>query len=435
MKTFERKSGKIKNVHIITRLDKGGSAENTLLTTLGLEKDKYDTVLVKGLSLESEMGSEEKLSVERGLRQAEVAGVKLISVPSLMRRINPVADLKALFHIYKILIKERPLIVHTHTSKAGILGRLAALLVGIPIVVHTPHGHVFYGYQGRIQTIFFILIEKLMASITDKIIALTENEKKEHLHFNVAQQDKFTVVPSGVQLRNFFENGQGHLLKEELGIPEEDSIVGTVGRLIEIKGQTFMLDAARLVLNTMPNTTFLFVGNGHLLDSLNEQAFALGIKDKVKFTGWRSDISQYISAMDIFVFPSLNEGMGRVLVEAMAAEKPIVASNIGGIPNLVKDGINGILFPSRDSDAMAEAIIKLLQDRYLAEKMGQEGRKRVYPAFDANTMVRKINGLYEELLMEKGRGILNRVYTSCYEPGEKDNIIDIKRQINIYPDI
>ena len=389
---------KVKVVHIITRLDKGGSAENTLLTTIGLDKNKYDVVLIKGLSLESDMSAEEKTSLDGGLKQAELKGVKLITVPSLIRRINPILDLRTLFRLYRIFLQGKPAIVHTHTSKAGILGRWASFFARIPIIVHTPHGHIFYGYHGKIKTKLFILIEKLTAIITDRIIALTKREKEDHIQFNISKPYKFTVIHSGVNLEDFsksFDNNKE--LKKELGIPITDSIVATVGRLVEIKGHRYLLDAARLVLNKIANVTFLFVGDGHLMTELISHASALGIKNKAIFTGWRSDVAQLINTFDIFALPSLNEGMGRVLVEAMAMGKPIVASNIGGIPDLVKDGSNGILFPPRDVDAMAEAIIKLLLDRELAMKMGKEG-ERISLNYDTGVMVKKIEGLYKDLL-------------------------------------
>ncbi|MFA4911536.1 MAG: glycosyltransferase family 4 protein, partial [Desulfobacteria bacterium] len=243
------------------------------------------------------------------------------------------------------------------------------------------------------------LIEKVTAIITDRIIALTKREKEDHIQFNISKPYKFTVIHSGVNLEDFsksFDNNKE--LKKELGIPITDSIVGTVGRLVEIKGHRYLLDAACLVLNKMPNTTFLLIGDGYLMTELISHTYALGIENKVIFAGWRSDVPQLINTFDIFVLPSLNEGMGRVLVEAMAMGKPIVASDIGGIPDLVKDGANGILFPPRDVDAMAKGILKLLLDRELRRKMGNEGKKLAYPAYDTSVMVRKIEGLYEKLL-------------------------------------
>ncbi|MDY6853501.1 MAG: glycosyltransferase family 4 protein [Thermodesulfobacteriota bacterium] len=396
-----------KILHIITRLDKGGSAENTLLTALELNKDEYDVVLVKGLSLESEMSSMENESLDKGLRQAEYANVKLITIPSLIRRISPLVDLKALFKLYRVIRKEKPLIVHTHTSKAGILGRLASLFARVPIVVHTPHGHIFYGYYGKIKTKLFVFLEKIMASITDKMITLTEGEKQEHIQFNVAKPHKFVVIPSGVRIENLIKNNyMADELKTKMGIPSTDSIVGTIGRLVEVKGHRYFIDAARLVLDKIPKVTFMLVGDGHLMEGLTHQSSSIGIKEKVIFTGWRSDIPHLINLFDIFVLPSLNEGMGRVLVEAMAMRKPIVASSVGGILDLVKDGSNGILFPQGDTDAMAEAIIKLLMDKELAKKMGEEGKKRVYPAYELSIMIKSIEQLYKQLLKRKSKAMI-----------------------------
>ncbi len=394
---------KVKVIHIITRLDKGGSAENTLLTTMGLDKNKYEVVLIKGLSLESEMSAEERTSLDEGLKQAELKGVKLITVPSLIRRINPMLDLQALFRLYRIFLQKKPAIIHTHTSKAGILGRWASFFARVPIVVHTTHGHIFYGYHGKIKTKLFILIEKLTAMITDMIITLTKREKDDHIQFDISKSHKFAVIHSGVNLEDFSKNFvNSDELKRDLGIPITDSIVGTVGRLVEIKGHRYLLDAARLVLNKLPNVTFLLIGDGHLMTELINHASALGIKNKVIFGGWRGDVAQLINAFDIFVLPSLNEGMGRVLVEAMAMGKPIVASDIGGIPDLVKDGTNGILFPPRDVHAMAEAIMKLLLDRELARKMGKEG-ERTSLNYDTGVMVKNIERLYEDVLRGKGQ--------------------------------
>ena len=396
---------KVKVLHVITRLDKGGAAENTLLTTLGLDKRRYDAVLIKGLSIESDMSAEERTSLDEGLKQAELKGVKLITLPSLIRRINPILDLRAFFRLYRIFLHEKPAIIHTHTSKAGILGRWASFFARVPIVVHTPHGHIFYGYHGKVKTKVFIFIEKLTAIITDRIIALTKREKEDHVRFNISKPHKFAVIHSGVNLEDFSKNfDNNEELKKKLGIPITDSIVGTVGRLVEIKGHRYLLDAACLVLNKIENVTFLLIGDGYLMTELINHAYALGIGNKVIFAGWRSDIPQLINTFDIFVLPSLNEGMGRVLVEAMAMGKPIVASDIGGIPDIVKDGANGILFPPRDVNAMAEAIIKLLSDRELRRKMGNEGKKQTSPAYGTSGMVEKIEGLYEDLLREKEQG-------------------------------
>ncbi|TES86034.1 MAG: hypothetical protein E3J89_03395, partial [Candidatus Aminicenantes bacterium] len=188
----------IKVLHIITRFDKGGSAQNTYLSLLGLRKKNYQLSLVSGLSLESEMKHEEIKAKEKDIQILESEGIEFIQCPFLLRRINVIKDLKAFFDIWRIIKKYNPLIVHTHSSKAGLMGRLAAKLAGTPIIMHTPHGHVFFGYFGPFKTKLFIIFEKLASRITDKIVALTNREKKDHILFKIAEEDKFSVIYSGI---------------------------------------------------------------------------------------------------------------------------------------------------------------------------------------------------------------------------------------------
>ncbi|MBU4343804.1 MAG: glycosyltransferase family 4 protein [Proteobacteria bacterium] len=389
---------KIKTIHIITRLDKGGSAENTLLTVMGLDREIYDVFLVKGLSVESNMADDETRAVEEMVKEAEREGIRIITVPGLVRRIHLFYDLKAFFALIKILRYEHPDIVHTHTSKAGIMGRWAAFLTGIPVIIHTPHGHVFWGYFGRCKTLFYIILEKLTACITDKIIALTEQEKKDHLHFLIASEDKFSVVHSGINLDRFSNlSVDPAVMKRELEIPEGNLVVGTAGRLTPVKGQRYLIEAARKIVDVKPDTTFVFLGDGELLNELKNMAFRLGIRENVKFLGWRPDVAEVMSTFDIFVLPSLNEGMGRVLVEAMAMGKPIVASDVGGIADLVVDGKNGFLVPAADVEIMVVRINDLLESAEKRKKMGENGKSRA-ANYSSNLMVKNIDQLYRAML-------------------------------------
>lgn len=389
---------KIKTIHIIARLDKGGSAENTLLTVMGLDREIYDVFLVKGLSVESNMADDETRAVEEMVREAEREGIRIITVPGLVRRIHLFYDLKAFFALIKILRYEHPDIVHTHTSKAGIMGRWAAFLTGIPVIIHTPHGHVFWGYFGRCKTLFYIILEKLTACITDKIIALTEQEKKDHLHFLIASEDKFSVVHSGINLDRFSNlSVDPAVMKRELEIPEGNLVVGTAGRLTPVKGQRYLIEAARKIVDVKPDTTFVFLGDGELLNELKNMAFRLGIRENVKFLGWRPDVAEVMSTFDIFVLPSLNEGMGRVLVEAMAMGKPIVASDVGGIADLVVDGKNGFLVPAADVEIMVVRINDLLESAEKRKKMGENGKSRA-ANYSSNLMVKNIDQLYRAML-------------------------------------
>lgn len=392
---------KIKVIHIITRLDKGGSAEDTLLTVKGLDREIYDVVLVRGLSVESNMTENEVRALEKSVREVEREGIRIITVPSFVRRIHPFCDLKTFFTLIKILRQKRPDIVHTHTSKAGILGRWAAFFARIPIIVHTPHGHVFWGYFNKWETSFYIIVEKLTACITDKIIAITQQEKNDHLDFHIAIENKFSVVHSGISLGKFFNTSvDSAWMKRELGVPEGNLLVGTTGRLTHIKGHRYLIEAARKIVDKRPDTTFVFLGDGELLNELKNMASRLGIEENVKFLGWRPDVAELMSAFDVFVLPSLNEGMGRVLVEAMALGKPIVASNVGGIPDLVIDGKNGFLVPAADVETMAARIRELLDDPGKREEMGNTGR-RYAVGYSSEEMVKKIDLLCRHLLHKK----------------------------------
>jgi glycosyltransferase involved in cell wall biosynthesis len=393
---------KSKIVHIITRLDKGGSAQNTLLTVLGTDMKKYDVLLFKGPTVESRMSQDENASVMADLQKAQLKRIKFVTIPFLVRRINPAYDVWALIYLFLLLIKEKPAIVHTHTSKAGFLGRLAAKLARIPIIVHTPHGHVFFGYFGPLKTQMFILLEKYAARITDRIVALTKGEKEDYQFYKIAPEDKIIVINSGVELEKIkdlsLEERQN--LKRELGIPEKSFVVGTAGRLEPVKGPEFLMEAAKDILSNYPQTYFVFAGDGPLRQRLERKAYELGINTNMRFLGWRNDVTRVISIYDIFVFPSLNEGMGRVLVEAMALGKPVVASNVGGIPDLVTHGKTGFLVPPKNPGQLAKYIQILIEDEGKRKRLGQAGKEMALN-FKKEIMVEKIAELYDKLLVKK----------------------------------
>ncbi len=390
---------KIKVIHVVTRLDKGGSAEDTLVLVTGLGKDGYKVILIKGSSHESEMNMEEERAVLMGLKTAEESGVRTIELTSLVRRISLIDDLKTFWQLFRIFRKERPHIVHTHTSKAGLLGRWAAFLARIPGIVHTPHGHVFHGYFNVVLTKGFIVAERISALITDKIIAVSDRERDEHLEQGVGRSEKLMTIYSAVELDRIVDLDLDiKAKKRSLSIPEDYNVVGTIGRLVTIKGHRYLIDAAKDVVKKAPQTVFVFVGDGDLEGELEEQAEALGIRSNIIFAGWRSDVAEILYTFDIFALPSLNEGMGKVLVEAMAACKPIVASKVGGIADLVKDDINGILVPTKDSEALYSGILRLLTDKALAKRLSECGRDMIYPNFDVSTRIRKVEEMYEELI-------------------------------------
>jgi len=391
---------RIKIAHIITRLDRGGSAQNTLLTCLGLT-ERYELVLVHGLSLESQMTDWEKKAVESGIKEANTGGIKIVAIPSLVRKISPVQDLWAFFCLWRLMIRERPSIVHTHTSKPGILGRWAAKMAGVPIIVHTPHGHVFFGHFGPLASRFFLMIERYTASITDCMVPLSEGERNDYIAFSVSNPDKMVTVHSGVEIDRYMTvevNAEGK--KKSLGLDPKGLVVGTVGWLLPIKGPMHLLNAMARVWQSHPETSLVFVGKGDLEKELREEALRMEASGRVSFLGWRDDVPEIMQILDIFVLPSLNEGMGRVLVEAMAAGKPVVASRVGGIPDLVKHGQNGFLVGPGDIEGLSLAIRKLLMDKKMRDKMGMKGRTMAQN-FGVEKMVEKIDALYSSLYQKK----------------------------------
>jgi glycosyltransferase involved in cell wall biosynthesis len=386
-----------KILHIITRLDMGGSAQNTLHTCNELS-EKYDKVLIHGLSLESGMTDLEKKVVEEGIETAKNQGVKVVLLPSLVRSIRPFKDLKALFALVWLIVKEKPDIVHTHSSKGGLLGRLAAKLCGVTPIVHTPHGHVFYGHFGPVASKVFLWIERIFSKFTDRLVALTHGEKDDYIAMSVCSPEKLLTIHSGVDIQQFLHtNGNLAEKKRSLGLGPKEPVIGFVGWLLPIKGPEYLLKAMDYIWPEQPETTLVMVGKGDLDVDLRAEALRKNVNGKVKFLGWRQDIHELMPVFDIFVLPSLNEGMGRVLVEAMAAGKPVVASRVGGIPDLVRDGETGHLVPPADEKALADAILKLLKDSDQAKLMGQRG-KEWCRQFSLEAMIAKLDDLYSDLM-------------------------------------
>lgn len=384
---------KIKILHIITRLDKGGSAENTLLTASGVNKEKFKAALISGNT------NDPRKEIANFITQEEI---DYILLPELVRQIAFLKDIKAFWKIYGFIKKEGFDIVHTHTSKAGILGRWAAKLAGTKIIVHTPHGHIFYGYFSWFKTKLFIYLERLTALITDRIITLTYRGKEEHLKYRIARPDKFVPIYSGIEVEKF-TNFKVDIIKEKerLNIPPDTPVIGTVSRLEPIKGIQYLISCLPDIVKVFPALKVFIVGDGSQRETLEHYVKNLNLSESVIFKGECEDIRQILSIFGIFILPSLNEGMGRCLLEAQALGVPVVATKVGGIPEVVKDGLTGTLVPARNPKVMAEAIINLLKNRTLREDMSRQAKGWIGNKFSAEDMVLKITGLYEELIRKK----------------------------------
>jgi glycosyltransferase involved in cell wall biosynthesis/peptidoglycan/LPS O-acetylase OafA/YrhL len=386
-----------KILHILTRLDMGGSAQNTLLTCRELAH-RYETVLVHGLAGESRMSESEQAAVEQLKHSAGKRGARFVPMRSLVRRIHPFWDLVALLRLWWVIRRERPDLVHTHTSKAGILGRMAARLAGVPCVVHTPHGHVFSGHFGRIRSALFLALERWFARCTDRTVALTGGERRDYVELAIGRPETVCTIHSGVDVGAFAEPPADPAeRKRALGLDPDRRLVGFVGWLLPVKGPQHLLNAMARVWEEHANVDLVFVGRGELEGALGAQASFSGRGDRVHFLGWREDVRAIMPLFDLFVLPSLNEGMGRVLVEAMAAGRPVVASRTGGIPDLVRHGRNGLLVTPQNELELAESISLLLGNPALADRMGDAGRV-VCREFSLDAMTARLDRLYTELL-------------------------------------
>lgn len=394
-------------IHVITRLDRGGSAQNTMLTAMGHDRARYEPLVVAGRPgrWDAQGG---QAATDKHCRELEKAGIRWIVIPTLTRELNPLKDLLALWSLVRLFRREQPAIVHTHTSKAGVLGRLAAWWCGVPVVVHTPHGHVFYGHFTAVLSRTFMLVERVLARLTTRLIALTEAERDEHLERRVGRAEQFTVVPSGIDLERFRSVGRTWGGRPTwFPCPPGSIVVGSVGWLTPVKGHRVLIEAAAQLKATFPNLHVVLVGSGGLHAELSALADRLRLKDSVHFLGEREDVEVCLSAMDLFVLPSLNEGMGRALVEAMAAGLPVIASRVGGVPALIEHDRTGLLVPAGNPGALAQAIRQVLDRPDWARQMGQAASHSIGQRFSATAMVRAIEWVYEQALCEKGLAVGN----------------------------
>jgi glycosyltransferase involved in cell wall biosynthesis len=387
---------KMKIIHIITRLDRGGSSEDVLTTCRHFGAPKYLSVVVCGKTVDA---SEPMIGL------AEKAGTSFYTVSALHRSINPFNDLRALIGILAILKRERPDIVHTHTSKAGIIGRWAAWLYRLASrrrvsIVHATHGHVFYGYYPQVISQCFMMIERITALITDRIVVLTHNEIDEHLQRHIGRPEQFTVIHSGINYTTTVPDDQ----QQKLYFPQNALVVGSVGRLDPVKGFDIFIDAARTLYRKYPNMYFVLVGDGSQRAELIQRIKSYRIDKRCIITGWKDNPASYIEIMDIYVQPSLNEGLGKTILTAQLLKKPIVATAVQGIKSLIDHAVSGLLVPPGDPVALADAIEQLAADPYARYTLGNN-------AFHHVTVKNPDSGNY--LFSEEEMIYLNeKLYTS-----------------------
>lgn len=382
---------RLRVAHIITRLCKGGAQENTFHTVRLTNSERFEAHLIAGHPEGAEGSMEAAI---------EAAGVSIRRVPSLVRHASPFSDLRCLHDLVKLFRAERYDIVHTHTSKAGFLGRLAAKITGIPVVVHTPHGNIFHGYFKRMPTTAYVVLERFAARWTDRLIELTQLGVEESLDQRIGRRDQYSAIFSGIDLGRFENLAAGREeARMSLGVGNDEFLVGTVGRLEPVKGIEYFVAAAHRITENAPGARCVVVGQGSEEEALRERA--QGVTPEVRFLGHRDDVPQLMAAFDVLVVPSVNEGMGRVVLEAGAAATPVVASDVGGVPDVVRDGETGFLVPPGDDVALAERVVELAKDPVRRQRMGEAGREFVVPSHGLDEMVRRIEAVYEEVIEEK----------------------------------
>ena len=389
-------SGRVRIVRVIARLNVGGPARHVALLNAGMDPDRFRSWLVTGTENPGE-GSLRDYAVDRGVEPLVVP--EMLGQSSLAPR-----DAVALGKLVALIRRIRPHVVHTHTAKAGFLGRVAARAARVPVVVHTYHGHVLSGYFGRAKTNALRMMERGLAALSDRLIAVSDCVRDDLVALGVARSEKFSVVPLGLDLAPMFCARARYrgALRAELGVAPESPMVGIVGRLFPIKNHALFLNAAARLAAVRPDVRYVVVGDGVLRSELEDLARRRELAGRVFFTGWRHDLAAIYADLDVLVVSSRNEGTPVSAIEAMAAGCAVVATRVGGLPDLIDDGRTGILVAADDPGAMATAVGSVLTDTDASTSMRAEARVDVERRFMASRLVQDMQSLYLELLAAKG---------------------------------
>jgi glycosyltransferase involved in cell wall biosynthesis len=374
---------------LVTRLNVGGVTRQIHLLHGALASHNFQPSVVFG---------------QEGPREGRIhlEGPNALGLTALVRGPHPLKDARAYRQIGHVLRDQSPSVVHTHLAKAGTLGRIAAWRAKVPVVVHTFHGHVLRGYFPSLISRAFLEVERKLALRTDVLIAVSESVRDDLLSMGVGAPPKWRVIPVGVELDAFMgESPDAASARASLGLPRTGPLVGIVGRLAPIKDPVTFLAAAALIRRTRPDVSFVIAGDGELRGSLEQRARRL-LGDRVRFLGWVEDLPKLYAALDVVVLTSRNEGTPISLIEAGAARRPVVATAVGGVPEVVQDGRTGWLVPEGDGQAIAARVLDLLEDPGSARAFSEAARALVVARFSAARMVADHAALYEELLERSG---------------------------------
>ena len=387
----------IRILRVIARLNMGGPAIHVSSLAAGLETRGYHTTLVAG-SLARGEDSMDFL--------AERLGVEVVSIPELQREVSVLHDARSVRHMTALIRRERPHILHTHTAKAGAIARAAALLAGDarpPIVVHTFHGHVLKGYFGPARTAFFRQVERNLARSSDVLIAVSPEVRDELVEHGIAPREKFAVIRLGIPLEDRLGDATADLDYRRLyGISLNAFVVGWAGRMTGVKDTDAVLEIVRATRERGVDAVLCMVGDGPDRERLEQLAHDLGIARSTFFTGYQSDVAGFYHLFDAFLLPSVNEGTPVSAIESLASRTPVVANRVGGVPDVVRDGVDGFLVEPGDTAGAADRLVQLAGDRDLRARLGEAGRASVFERYAVSRLVDDVDRLYRSLLAAKG---------------------------------
>jgi glycosyltransferase involved in cell wall biosynthesis len=383
-------------LHVITRLIVGGAQENTMYTAARLDPSRFCAEVVSG----PQTGSEGSL-----IDEVRAMGVPLTILPALLREISPAHDLSALRSLRRLMRERHFAIVHTHSSKAGILGRVAAKVAGVPIIVHTVHGWSFHEHMSPRRRRLYVLLERFAARFTDAMIVVAQPDIEKGLAEGIGRLEQYRLIRSAIPLEAFDPTTVDSVaVRQELGIPQDALVLGNVGRFSAQKNPLDWVAIAARVARALPGVYFLLVGDGPLRSEVETALAAAGLTNRTILTGLRRDVPRLLAAMDLFLLTSLWEGLPRVIPQAMSMEIPVVANRADGTVEAIDHGHTGFLCDPGELGAMAEACTRLLQNPELCREMGRRGREYAIQEFGLDRMISDIEALYEELLQRRGTG-------------------------------
>lgn len=371
---------RIRVLRLIARMNVGGPAQQIVGLQRGLDTDRFESRLVTG---SVGPGEEDHLL----LRAPDLEVTRL---EGLGRPVRVAGDAQAFAQVIQEMRRFQPDIVHTHTAKAGVLGRVAALRAGVPAMVHTYHGHLLHGYFSRPVTAGVVLVERALARRTTRILAVGERVRDDLLAARIGRREQYRVVPPGVQIETAPERS---VAREELGLPDDAPVVAFVARLTEVKQPLRFLAVARLLAEQRTDIRFLVAGEGPLAEEMRQAATGLPIA----FLGWRADVERIYAAADVVLLTSDNEGMPVSLIEAGLCGRPAVTTDVGSAREVVQDGLTGRVVDAPTSEALASAVAELLASPTLLTEMGERAQEHCRTHFGMDRLVRDMELLYEEI--------------------------------------